>query len=365
MIGERIMTENNCFEYRKKEWINCAKFFAILAVVVEHSKGILYTNQDLADATRYSVSLFILISGYLCFSSNERHNRTYKDTVVMSCKKIVWSWIFASFIYTIVACHWFDFQVFVNSLIYFNATGPFYYVLLYIQLMITSKMIYCLLISSKQYTKKRELACDIVLFFFLAFFAAVTTNNTNILYIYGGGGKLFGGSYLILFYIGMVINKYRLLYNNNKVEIIFIFIFSIICCVGWWRMMCVGYRTVIDSFFPFGEGVNPPSVTIMVFALLVFLCCYSFFSICSWYAGTNNITKVIGWVGQHTLYIFLYHRLWLDYFLKKYVNPDNIAIRRVIYITIMIAMPIAMEYLVLYIIKRIRCIISLTYNENN
>lgn len=51
------------------KWINCAKAVAVFAVLIDHTNGILYTNANIAMASYYSVSLFILISGMLSFTS--------------------------------------------------------------------------------------------------------------------------------------------------------------------------------------------------------------------------------------------------------------------------------------------------------
>lgn len=60
---------------KRKEikWINCAKAMAILAVMIDHTNGILYTNHNVALASYFSVSLFVIISGMMSFLSNERH----------------------------------------------------------------------------------------------------------------------------------------------------------------------------------------------------------------------------------------------------------------------------------------------------
>ncbi len=51
------------------KWINCAKAVAVFAVLIDHTNGILYTNANIAMASYYLVSLFILISGMLSFTS--------------------------------------------------------------------------------------------------------------------------------------------------------------------------------------------------------------------------------------------------------------------------------------------------------
>lgn len=51
------------------KWINCAKAVAVFAVLIDYTNGILYTNANIAMASYYLVSLFILISGMLSFTS--------------------------------------------------------------------------------------------------------------------------------------------------------------------------------------------------------------------------------------------------------------------------------------------------------
>ena len=58
------------------KWLNCAKCMAILAVIVDHTNGILYTNPHIALASYFSVSLFILIAGMTSYMSDLRHNET-------------------------------------------------------------------------------------------------------------------------------------------------------------------------------------------------------------------------------------------------------------------------------------------------
>lgn len=44
-------------------WINCAKFFAILAVVIDHVKGILYEDEAVQYIFFYSVTVFLFLAG--------------------------------------------------------------------------------------------------------------------------------------------------------------------------------------------------------------------------------------------------------------------------------------------------------------
>ena len=148
---------NNSKSVAKIDWINCAKFLAIVAVLIDHTNGILYTNQDIASGSYFSVSLFILVSGYLSFSSNKKHNLSYFQTIIKSCRKIVLAYLLATLIYIVVSCHFFDFKIYINAVSHFSVSGPFYYVLLYIQLMIVNKLVYKFLAFSSRVKKAQQL----------------------------------------------------------------------------------------------------------------------------------------------------------------------------------------------------------------
>lgn len=166
-------------------WINCAKFMAICGVLVDHTTRILYTNPRLHFASFFAVSLFILISGLLSYRSISHHNYSYTKTVVHSLKKIVLAYLVATFIYQVWAYKSFDLQRYIYGLILFNTSGPFYYVLLYIHLILISKILYNFLALET----KVSLIKDVTIGYCVIIIAYITTNHSNILNIYGGGGS--------------------------------------------------------------------------------------------------------------------------------------------------------------------------------
>ena len=62
-----------CDSMNRQTWIDCAKAIAIMAVAVDHCNGMLYTNPIIAQASYFSVSLFVLLSGLTAWLSD-----TYK-----------------------------------------------------------------------------------------------------------------------------------------------------------------------------------------------------------------------------------------------------------------------------------------------
>ena len=172
------------------KWINCAKFVAVLGIITDHTYGHIYTNPGINMLSYYSVSLFILISGILSFVSIQRHNQSEFKHFLRSSKKIISAYLFATFIVQIYIHKFFDFKTYINYLIRFNAMPPYYYVLLYLQLMLVSKILFNAIQRVPcRFTVLGELCIGII----LLICSYYTTNFTNILDVMGGGGKLFGG----------------------------------------------------------------------------------------------------------------------------------------------------------------------------
>lgn len=168
------------------KWLDCAKAIAILAVLTDHTSGALYTNDNISMLSFFSVSLFILLAGMTSYISNSHHRRdSYFFFFFRSSKKILGAYIFATIMYTIRFSKSLDFFTVIKSLIFFNATGPFYYVILYIQLMLVSKLLYSLMEYSKI---NHAITWEMFLGMIIIGLSCFTTNCSNILNIYGGGG---------------------------------------------------------------------------------------------------------------------------------------------------------------------------------
>ena len=54
-------------QYGDTEWINGAKFIAILAVMVDHTNGVLYTNSQISWASYFSVTVFFIRNNVFLF----------------------------------------------------------------------------------------------------------------------------------------------------------------------------------------------------------------------------------------------------------------------------------------------------------
>ena len=73
---------------KQMKWLNFAKLAAIIAVITDHTNGYLYSNQDIAKASYFSVSLFIIISGMTSYLSNLKERKPDR-IIIRNCKRYV------------------------------------------------------------------------------------------------------------------------------------------------------------------------------------------------------------------------------------------------------------------------------------
>lgn len=170
---------------KQENWINFAKFMAILAVIIDHTTGVLFTNQNIAMSSYYSVSLFILVSGLLTYNSIDRHGYTYWKGFWNSIKKILFAYLVAVAIYTVAITKAFDVVTFLTFCLYCSASGPHYYVMLYIMLMLIARMLYDFLkigLRTPWMTAIKDTGVALA----TLYISSWTTLHTNVLGIYGG-----------------------------------------------------------------------------------------------------------------------------------------------------------------------------------
>ena len=179
---------NKDIDDRRSSWVDMAKLMAIIAVIIDHTNGSLYQDTRIAYFSYYSVSLFILVMGVTSYWSYSKYKGSYIKKVGRNCLSILGPYLVAAFIYEILFYGRFVFLDFINRLIHFNNSGPFYYVFLYIQLLLLVPILYSVMAYSGKY--KYGFAIEIVCLIVVFFISVWTTKYTNILDIYGGGGNL-------------------------------------------------------------------------------------------------------------------------------------------------------------------------------
>lgn len=325
------------------QWINCAKCVAIFAVMIDHTYSMIYTDLGLQTATHFAVPLFILLSGITYYLTGEKYrDQGFFRTYAKKCGPIVLTYIVATLIYVIVMKQTLSPVVYFDALIHFNGSLPLYYVALYLQLMLIAKPLYLLL--AKIPGTLPGFFGEIIIGTAILLFSIWTTNATDLIGIYGGGGKLLGGTFFFLFYLGMVSEKHGW-FRRRPVKILALFMVIGGSLFITWEIFIIRNQLMLDTYFPFGEGSNPPGVTLMIAAVLALIACYGLFSVLSETASGKRIIVPVSWIGCHTLYIFVYHRLFLDtmnHFFREYLNPFG---KVLVYFSAMILGSLLMEFL--------------------
>lgn len=321
-------------------WIDVAKCMAIIAVMVDHTNGLLYHSSNIAYASYYSVTLFILISGMMCFLSNLRHGFSWWEGVKHSTAKIFSAYLFAVLVYHISAFHSFDLFIYLQNVVHFNISGPLYYVALYLQLMVLNRPLYVLLKKCKSY--KYEIMVGICLLCISSF----CTLSSNMMDIYGGGGKLFGGTYLFVFYTGMLLAKHNVFDKLARFNYKYLFMASSVLWCLWWQWICIDKLNMDRQIFlGGGQGFNPPNISFYVFALCTLLLCYSLVQFIKNIGVMERLIGAMSYIGKHTLFIFMFHLFCLQKAQQWSFLKDDIWLMRIGYFFVMIAGSIFIEYI--------------------
>ena len=257
-------------------------------------------------------------------------------------KGILLPYAMATLLYQIIGLKFFDLKTYLNFLINFNLSSPFYYVLFFVQLLIVSPFLYRLIIFCKTMKHYRALGY-LLSILTVTGISIICFKYTFNLDVHGGGKHLFGGCYLLVFFLGMLYGSSRLMFKNIKYEIISS-IAAIISAYGWYRFISGNHtlsKLQLDVYFPFGSGFNPPGISLIVYGILVVWASCSLFTLMKdckikW---INKLVQWIGNMGRYSLYIFLYHLVVINHFLFR-LNIENKLIKVFIYFASMIAFPI-------------------------
>lgn len=338
------MMENFNKTINRITWIDCTKGTAMLGVIINHVYNKIYSNYFFCFASFYSVSLFILISGYLTFKSEEKHNFSYLESIIYHIKSILFTYLIAVFVYQVAGSRFFSFKNYIKNVFTFNISGPFYYVLLYIQLMLIGHFFYKIIMYKSH--KTISIAYDIFILFLTFVFGVISVNFTKVyndIFLYGGG-YIMGSSYLFLFTLGMVISKYDIpsgissmpLEKKIIIAMLSLFIYLIVIFTNQ------VFKFDIETFGLFAKGINPPGITLLLMGISMF---FFVFIIANIFDSNLIIIRILSFIGKHSLYIFLYHELVLLVLSKaeKYVTFEYHIVKRIIYMSFLIIVPIVIE----------------------
>jgi hypothetical protein len=179
--------------------------------------------------------------------------------------------VVASGVYLLVDNHVIDLSEYIRSVLFFSASAPFYFVLIYLQLTIVSPLLFKLVTFCNSW--RFPLAAHAIAVLGLSAVAWATMRFTFMIDVHGGGKFLLGGTYLVCYYLGMVFGSRQPSFKSAKAAAVMA-ILTTAATVVWCRWTVLpGFW--VDQYVPFGAGLNPPSLSLGVYAILVGLVVFS------------------------------------------------------------------------------------------
>lgn len=336
---------------KKERWIDAGKCVAIVAVMTDHLRTFLYEDIRISSITWFSVGLFVLLMGVTTYWSYDSSDIKLWTKVTQRVLKISVPYAVAVFLYCCVKDHRFYWNDYWQKLIHFNASGPHYYVLLCIQLLIISPALFAVIMKiEKTAPRGGAWITEIILIAVIAYITRICNMYTDISGIYAG--KLLGGSYVLCLYIGMLIGcHYNELTQMKKAVEVLMFVIAISSIIAFVYLI-YNNGLILDKKMLLGSDINPPGITLILFALavLITVCCVDRHVLGKGGEYLNSACDALAWIGRHTLYIFLYHML-LVYCLDLYCSMLSRWMKIPLYYSVMILGSIMIEKLMV-IIKR-------------
>ncbi len=295
---------------RRLIWLDCAKAFAMLLVIFDHSSHLLFIGQDLLNFSYSALSIFVVLSG-ISTAMAYSEKLDFKSHL-MRLKILIIEYAIASLIYHVVIYRQFNLNIYFGSLLAFDVITAFYYFFVLFQLVLISPYLLRWFNANK---KHRVLFCvgSLVLAFILSI---IFFKYTMMIPLYGAGSFLLGASFFFLFCLGIVLVKLDVFKLMNKNRYV-IFIISLTATIIWFNI------ETNEMFIElFGYGINPPGVEIIVFTMLILPCLYTGFTIIE-KLPIKVILKPISFIGRNTLYIYMYHILVRDFLQSVVLEHTN------------------------------------------
>lgn len=295
------------------------------------------------------MTLFTFLGGLTTYLSWVKHD-SYPITkyTLMKIKNFFVPYAIATAVYMIYNEHKLNLINYFNGLIHFNLIGPFYFVLYYMQLILISGVLY----KAIKWTTKRKMSKFLFLMEIIiaTLLSCICIKYTYILPVHCGGQFLFGGTYLVVFFCGMIIAAYYNRIKWTKLNSAIISTISLIAVILWIIFIWNNKLTLDKNLRVFGEGFNPPGISLFIYAFLILIFGWSFDALIEQYDMKilMRIESFFAKFGKHTMYIFLYHILVIC--VLNLIGLQNILtniwIKRIVYFLCIIFVPIVIEFII-------------------
>lgn len=293
---------------KRFQWIDCSKAIAMLAVVMDHSTNVFFRNHWLSTSSYFAVSLFVMLSGLTLSLKHDHHPISF----IHQLKKVFILFIHyaaATLLYLLYNSNFSPLSIsdYLFHLFHFDTSGHFFFLLFFFQL----ELIAPFLLKLFSTHHRSSLTVHLLVLLVLIVFASFSVQKTYILPVYGGGKHLFGGTYLVVFYIGILLGRF-FIKPRSRQKLLSIFAFSSCGGLAWLYLFGSGRLRIDQLIAPyFGVGFDPPSLHFLIFTLFTFFACYSLFSFLD-SVKNRFIHLAMYWFakyGRYTLHVYLYHQL--------------------------------------------------------
>jgi len=341
-------------ERKKYLWIDALKTASIIAVVIDHlylvviKKLLGHGDYILNYATLFSISAFIFISGVntsLSMQSKDKITFTY---IMEKVLKIFIPYVVATIIvYLIHQFGSYNVKEFIAQGLGFKASAPFYYVLVYIELILISPLLF---LAIKRF--KKNYIMLVVLYIAISAVSYVFYKYIHMNFFNLAASRLFGGTCLLLFFSGMLF-AFFMDKITSKIAHFSMFGLSIVGLLFFFKQ---GH--LIDAWS------NPPNQYILVYTALLIMLFFSFFSFVKFERPFwSKFAGVVTIPGKRSLYIFLYHITVFIVAARTGFLMQPKIINFILLAVIAIAVGLLISYIADYIKKGSRAIASKKKNK--
>ncbi len=323
---------------KRKIWIDIAKTVAILGVGLQHLRGWAYDNEIVYNVILYAVPLFVLIGGYNLMDAYIRKGAV---SLVRRILKMALSYAVATLAYCIYHGEIFNAPLVIDRLAFFDACAPMYYVAVYIWLMLATPIL-VRIIGRGEGAKKGFRT--LIGFVAVTAISYTTTKLPDVMEVILGGGKILAGPWLLFHYAGMCVRAHEDDIRkklSGKVP----FIVNTVLILIWQYLFIIrGYNAHIPAVFGYDDILITWATAVLVLLLLIW------FLQAGWITDNKiNIGfKLVALPGVYSLYIFLYHILFLEiyveYILTRMLNVSHL-LNRLTMLAFVFLCPVLLGYL--------------------
>lgn len=342
-------------EKKRVYWIDIAKSVAILGVVLQHARGWAYSTDVIYRSLIFAVGLFVMLGGYNITNS---YIRNKKAGVAKRLLGMILPYIFATLIYCIYSGEITDIKAVLMHLIHFDAMAPLYYVAVYSQLVIITPALLFILNKCNEGTAALKALKYCGAWALILLVCYLTANFTGVPGIIIGGGNLFAGPWLMFWFAGMCMAmlltaRYKADFSERGKKIATaVFAISMVLLLLWHYFIALkGMGDGMPALF--NSDQVPLTWAHAAEVLLIFAWFYSSSALFD-----DKRMSVLGFLGRHSLYIFMFHVLFLEIYVSHFFNFLLNRVGRlntIVFLIFIVACPIVIEA----VVKRIADMIKL------